>query len=175
MDYCIYVILKYHKYFTPGSSSSGKHSRLWLKQCLGGQKDLGSLGEKLGQPWHSGIAGITGQVSQHSVVPGRMCSRWLSWCLGIWRSEYSLGQRMEDDIVAPSAGRSGVDRRHRYKVLPREFLAWGLCRRDSLLTTSLAAQTISDCWKLGDSRIFCKSCWPICSMSQTFLSSKVGT
>lgn len=32
---------------------------------------------------------------------------------------YKLGQRTEDDIVAPSAGRSDVDGRHQHRELPR--------------------------------------------------------
>lgn len=34
---------------------------------------------------------------------------------------YKLGQGTEDDFAAPSAGRSGVDRRHQHRELPRGF------------------------------------------------------
>lgn len=61
---------------------------------------------------------------------------------------HKLGQRTEDDIVAPSAGRSGVDRRHQHRELPRGGSFWEVCVdeiKTILLATSLAAHTVCDC------------------------------
>ena len=76
-----------------------------------------SFGGKLDQSCHSGPGGSAGQDILQEMT------QLVSGDIKVRIQPYKLGQRTEDNFSAPSAGRSGVDRRHQHRELPRGVLS----------------------------------------------------